>query len=103
MDEQETVEAFLETHDLEAPPAYCLLDLVSELGAVAKDALESTEYGSDPASLEVNEDELGDALFSLLALSASLEIDASDALVIALEKYEGRLESGSSPGSTSDL
>lgn len=36
-------------------------------------------------------DELGDALFSLLAVAESLEIDASEALDEALEKYETRI------------
>ena len=96
MNDQQRVAQFIETHELDAPPAYRLLDLVSELGEVAKDAAESTAYGQEPDALTVNADEVGDTLFALLAFADSVEIDASGALSEALEKYEQRLkESGS--------
>lgn len=97
--QQRRVAAFVERHDLETPPAYRLLDLASEVGELAKDANASTEYGSSPADLEIESDEIGDALFALLALADSLEIDASEALEEAIEKYEKRLADGDSPGS----
>lgn len=81
MKEQRRVAAFVEENGLEAPPEFRLLDLVSELGEVAKDAAESTDYGDDPGALAVQRDELGDALFSLLALAD------------ALAKYARRMES----------
>ncbi|MGA9400547.1 MAG: MazG nucleotide pyrophosphohydrolase domain-containing protein [Haladaptatus sp.] len=41
-------------------------------------------------------DEIGDALFSLLAMANALDVDAGDALDEALEKYRDRIhESGS--------
>ncbi|MFC6973823.1 MazG-like family protein [Halomicroarcula sp. GCM10025709] len=92
MDQQDRVAAFVEDHELSAPPAYRLLDLASELGEVAKELTESTAYGSDPESATVAEDELGDTLFALLALCAELDIDADEALDTALAKYEGRLD-----------
>jgi NTP pyrophosphatase (non-canonical NTP hydrolase) len=101
MDEQEAVAAFVAEHDLEAPPAYRLLDLVSEVGELAKEAAESTDYGGEPAGLAVAEDELGDALFALLALAESLDADAGAALAVALEKYERRLSETGDPGSES--
>ncbi len=91
MDEQRKVAAFVRDHDLEVPPAYRLLDLVSEVGEVAKDATESTDYGESPADLEIRPDEIGDVLFALLALADAVEIDASDALDDALEKYDERI------------
>ncbi|WP_254521516.1 MazG-like family protein [Natrinema caseinilyticum] len=94
MDEQRDVAEFIEANDLETPPAFRLLDLVSEVGELAEEANTSTEYGSSPADLE-----LGDALFALLAVCEALEIDASDALADALEKYENRMEDSSTPGS----
>ena len=99
MDEQARVASFLDAHDLHAPPAYRLLDLVSELGEVAKDATTSTGYGADPQSLAVSEDELGDALFALLALCEELDVDAGRALETALAKYERRLDDAETPGS----
>ncbi|WP_254273839.1 MazG-like family protein [Haloarcula marina] len=99
MDRQDRVETFLTDHDLTTPPAYRLLDLASELGEVAKELNESTEYGSDPAAADVATDELGDTLFALLALCAELDVDADDALETALEKYESRLDGAETPGS----
>jgi NTP pyrophosphatase (non-canonical NTP hydrolase) len=91
MDEQQTVASFIQEHEMEAPPTYRLLDLVSELGELAKDVAESTDYGESPGDLEINSDEIGDTLFALLALADGLEIDASDALDEALTKYENRI------------
>ncbi|MFC6938615.1 MazG-like family protein [Salinirubellus sp. GCM10025818] len=99
MDEQDRVAAFIEAHGLHAPPAYRLLDLASEVGELAKDANDSTSYGIDPGSLSVGEDELGDALFALLAFAESMDVDAGDALDTALAKYERRIESSGAPGS----
>ena len=99
MDDQERVAAFLDDHDLSAPPAYRLLDLASELGEVAKELNESTAYGSDPENAAVAEDELGDTLFALLALCTELEVDAGEALDTALEKYESRLDDAETPAS----
>lgn len=98
MDQQDRVSDFLDAHDLHAPPTYRLLDLVSELGELAKDANTSTGYGAEPAELAVSEDELGDALFALLALCDELGVDAGRALETALRKYERRLDDGT-PGS----
>lgn len=99
MDSQHRVATFVEQHDLEAPAAYRLLDTVSELGEVAKAVCTSTEYGSDPSSVDVPEDELGDALFALLALCAELDVDADTALETSLGKYEDRLAESGRAGS----
>ena len=99
MDEQQRVVEFVAAHELEAPPEFRVLDLVSEVGEVAKDAAESTAYGSSPATLSVESDEIGDVLFSLLALSNALEIDAGEALDEALAKYENRMANRGDPSS----
>ncbi len=90
---------FLRDHDLESPPQYRLLDLVSEVGELAKDATVSTDYGESPADLAINSDEIGDVLFSVLALAEGLDVDAEAAFDEALEKYETRLADGEDPGS----
>lgn len=87
---QDRVREFVAEHDLDAPPEYRLLDLVSEVGELAKDACESTDYGASGEGA-VTSDELGDALFCLLALADSLDLDADEALDEALAKYETRL------------
>ncbi|WP_226483081.1 MazG-like family protein [Natrinema amylolyticum] len=99
MDEQRSVADFVDEHDLETPPEFRLLDLVSEVGELGKDANTSTDYGESPADLEIATDELGDALFALLALADALESDASAALEEAVEKYERRLDGDATPGS----
>lgn len=99
MDEQTRVATFLDENDLRAPPAYRVLDLASEVGELAKNVNESTDYGVDRTSADVERDELGDALFCLLALADELDYDAGAALEEAVEKYEHRLASSGSAGS----
>jgi NTP pyrophosphatase (non-canonical NTP hydrolase) len=92
MDAQERVAAFVAEHDAAAPPEFHLLDLVSEVGELAKDANESSDYGTEPGDVAVSKDELGDVLYSLLALAESLDVDADEALDDALAKYEARMD-----------
>lgn len=99
MDQQQTVAEFIETHDLQAKPAYRTLDLAAEVGEIAAAVAGSTEYGAQAGSIAVPEDEIGDALFALLALADGLDIDAEDALDTALSKYERRIGSDGGPGS----
>lgn len=102
-DSQTRVASFLAENDLHAPPAYRLLDLSAEVGELAADATASSGYGADPDSLTVSRDELGDALFSLLALCAELDVDAEAALEESLAKYERRIaETGGAGSSGSD-
>jgi NTP pyrophosphatase (non-canonical NTP hydrolase) len=100
MDEQDRVAAFVATHDLACAPAYRLLDLAAEVGELAADANEETAYGASPESFDVETDELGDALFALLALAEAVDVDASAALDRSLEKYARRLEEDGSAGSS---
>jgi NTP pyrophosphatase (non-canonical NTP hydrolase) len=91
MEEQRTVSAFIEEHELTGEPVFRILDLAAEVGEVAADATDSTEYGVEPGALDIKTDEIGDALFSLLAVADALDIDAGDALEKSLEKYERRI------------
>ena len=43
--------------------------------------------------------EFGDVIFSLLALANSLDIDAQEALDLALAKYEKRIQAKNNPSS----
>jgi len=100
-DEQDQVAEFMEEHELGGTTAFRVLDLVSEVGEVAKDATKTAEYGEKPEELEVKKDEIGDVLFSLLAVSNDLDIDAEEAFEEAMEKYERRINGGGDPGSGS--
>lgn len=99
MEQQDRVAAFVAANDLDCPPAYRLLDLAAEVGELAADANAASGYGAEPEALSVERDELGDALFALLALADDLEIDAGAALEESLAKYEGRLDTTGSAGS----
>lgn len=45
MEEQEHVATFIKKHNLEGTAEFRILDLASEVGEIAKEATESTEYG----------------------------------------------------------
>jgi NTP pyrophosphatase (non-canonical NTP hydrolase) len=97
---QARVRQFLARHDLGHAPQTHALDLVSEVGEVAKALLESSDYGRSAVEPSANvQQELGDAFFSLVALAESLEVDLETALGAALEKYELRVAAKGHAGS----
>lgn len=97
MEEQRTVAEFFDEQDMRGDPAYQILALESEVGEIADDATKSTSWGADPEDLHVESDEVGDALFCLLALAESLGIDAGEALEESLAKYRARIEDPETP------
>ena len=100
MESQRRCRAFLRQHGLAHSPQIHTLDLVSEVGEVAKALLESNDYGGSASQpIAGLEEELGDAFFSLIALAESLELDLEAALDKALTKYETRLAERGSAGS----
>ena len=100
MDVQHQVRAFLKQHQLAHAPETHALDLVSEVGEVAKALLEASEYGATgPVYGPALPEELGDAFFALLALAESLDVDLEAALSTAMAKYEDRLASKGHCGS----
>lgn len=100
-EEQEKVRELIRTCHLETSASARCLDLVSEVGEVAKELLKASDYGKEQvlAPTAETDGELGDCLFSLLALCESLDIDAKQALDGALEKYRTRWENHGSVGS----
>ena len=97
---QNEVSTFLKAHDLQLEAEKRYIDLVSEIGELGKELLLATNYGARPPEYRGNmHGELGDCLFSLLALCDELEIDAEDALAGALEKYKKRALSKGNIGS----
>jgi NTP pyrophosphatase (non-canonical NTP hydrolase) len=94
--------AFQQRHGLSLQPELAGLDLLAELGEVAKELLKRTGYGIHPplpgGDTELRE-EVGDLTYCLLALANALEIDLDGALVHAMAKYEARLLSSGDQGS----
>ena len=99
MNEQDRVAAFVDEYGLETDLAYHALDLESEVGEIAKEVTTSTDYGRSPSAASIATDEIGDALFALLALAEAADVDADEALDEALSKYEARIESSGDAGS----
>lgn len=100
MNAQTRVAEFVRAHDLETDPEYRVLDLSAEVGEIAADAVKSSEYGAAREEMAVSEDELGDALFALLATAEAFDIDAEQALDRSLQKYERRIDESGDAGST---
>ncbi len=91
-DFQNKVANFISDHQLEAPIEARTLDLVSEVGEVAKEVLKGNDYGQRPFSPPHTwSDELADAFFSLLCLANSTHVNLDTALSQALDKYKQRL------------
>ncbi len=99
MDAQRRVARFAADHELNGTLPYRALDLAAETGEIAAELTDSTAYGTKPDEVAVARDELGDALFSLLLLCESLDVDAETALDESLAKYERRIDETGSPGS----
>jgi NTP pyrophosphatase (non-canonical NTP hydrolase) len=97
---QRTVASFVGEAGIEAPVEARLLDLVSEVGELAREVLDATNYGRAPFRPPDGwSGELGDAFFSLICLANSTGVDLEAALDGALDKYRRRLALGGDPGS----
>jgi NTP pyrophosphatase (non-canonical NTP hydrolase) len=97
---QERVASFVDMHALRAGAEARLLDLVSEVGEVAKEALKATRYGEEPFAVSEGwEGELADVFFSLICLANATNVDLDRALEGALEKYGQRLAGRGDAGS----
>jgi NTP pyrophosphatase (non-canonical NTP hydrolase) len=99
-DWQRSVAEFAHRYSLLHGPVIHALDLVSEVGEVAKEVLLGTDYGQRALQSRPRlADELGDALYSLLVLAEACGVDAGDALDAALDRYECRLTERGKAGS----
>lgn len=97
---QQRVADFVAAHDLAAQVESRLLDLVSEVGEAAKEALKGSDYGRQtfrPTAAWA--EELGDVLFSLICVANSTGVDLAAALETALAKYTRRLAQQGEAGS----
>ncbi|MCL2364977.1 MAG: hypothetical protein FWC71_09995 [Defluviitaleaceae bacterium] len=85
------VDAFIREYGLQTDVQTRLIDLVSEIGELGKEMIVATEYGKKELNVTKKiESEVGDCLFSLLALCQVLDVDAAMALDGALAKYAQR-------------
>ena len=68
------------------------MDLVSEVGEVAKEVLKMTEYGTKP--LQFREEiisEIGDVFYSLITVANYFNINLEEALEMVIKKYKQRI------------
>lgn len=97
---QKRAAEFAQKRNLHHDPGVYALDLMSELGEVAKELLLATAYGTTEP--QYNKDlagELGDTLYSLCMLATAAGIDLDIALTTTLNKYEARWQDSGQPGS----
>ena len=86
---QSKVSQFNQERNLNISYSLRILDLSSEIGEICK--LGFSAGIGNKIEHEIWQEELGDALYSLLSLMNSLDIDADKSLDIVLRKYNSRL------------
>ena len=97
---QKEVKEFTKKKKMDSPIEYRMLDLVSELGEVAKEICKMSNYGKDDPKLRKEIAlELGDAFYSLITVANYYNVDLEEALKIVLAKYEDRIKREGHAGS----
>jgi NTP pyrophosphatase (non-canonical NTP hydrolase) len=101
---QAMITKFVNEHNLNTNVEMRLLDLLSEIGELAKEILKATNYGQSSGEMMADqvehwEEEVGDAFFSLICLANMTQVDLDEALRRVLDKYEGRLQDKGDAGS----
>lgn len=87
-------------HQLDADVEARLLDLVSEVGELSKEALKGSAYGGKEFRVtDAWRSEMGDVLYSLVCLANATGIDLETALRDAMAKCEARLAKKGDAGS----
>lgn len=95
---------FAQKRNLSHSPGVNALDLLSELGKVAKEMLLATNYVQTPPQFRENlVSELGDALYSLCSLATSVGVDLDETLTQTLQKYEQRWQATEQLGSQAKI
>jgi len=90
---QQIVNNFMQKHSLQTSEHTSYIDLVSEIDEQGKEILSSTDYGKKAYAQTANAaEELGDCIFSLLALCCEMDVDAEEVLQSAMAKYEARFK-----------
>lgn len=88
---QNKVNDLIKKYNLNTDVSTRYIDLVSEIGELGKEIIKGSDYNTK--DFEVTKDtkeEIGDCLFSLLALCSNLNLDYKQCLDIALNKYQKR-------------
>lgn len=97
---QQRAASFAQKQNLTHDSSVYALDLMSELGEVAKEILLATNYGERPFQASpALQNELGDALYSLCQLATSAAVDLEAAFRATLTKYEERWQAKGHIGS----
>lgn len=101
---QGKVKKFMDENNANIPIEYQMLDLVDEIGEVAKEISKMSGYGTrKPEFREEIIIELGDALYSLIAVANYYDVDLLKSIDMAMEKYTKRIEKGGHAGSENDF
>ena len=88
---QDKIGRFVKQKKIETSLEIRTLDLVSEVGELAKEIIKSTNYGKkDFCQTDNFTAELGDILFSVICIANKQSIDLDVCLNNTLEKYEQR-------------
>lgn len=88
---EEKVYSLIEQYHLNCGCEARYIDLVSETGELGKELLKGSDYGKAPFQITSDtKEEMGDCLFSLIALCHELGIDPGSVLDQAISKYERR-------------
>jgi uncharacterized protein YabN with tetrapyrrole methylase and pyrophosphatase domain len=97
---QKVVEDFIKEYNLNCTEKIRYMDLVSEVGELGKEIIKSCNYGKQEfeCTLEIK-DEMGDCLFSLIALCYEMNINVNSALNSSIEKYKNRFSINGEIGS----
>jgi NTP pyrophosphatase (non-canonical NTP hydrolase) len=89
---QQQVAALIESAGLASSAPISVLDLASEVGELAKEALKGTRYGTQPFAAPPGwSEELGDVFFSLICAANATGVDLEAALDQVLAKCRERL------------
>ncbi len=89
---QKSVGQFMDAQGIHVDVNARLLDVLAEVGELAKEALKSTDYGKREFIPTKNwESEMGDAFFSLITLANATDVDLETALGNVLVKYRRRI------------
>ena len=90
---QNKVDEFIKKYSLETSPEVRFIDLSSEIGELGKELLKGNDYGQDKCQKTSDlEGEMGDALFSLICLANTMDINLEKALDQVLAKYKKRFD-----------
>jgi NTP pyrophosphatase (non-canonical NTP hydrolase) len=97
---QQRVADFVDAAGIRAGVEARTLDLVSEVGEIAKEVLKGSDYGDAPFDPPPGwADELADVFFALACLANATNVDLDKALDGAIAKYRDRLMKRGDPGS----